>query len=543
MKCDEGKPGCSRCRKLDIPCAGYTSKNNFLTPNIRQLIPKLSAASSQEVIAIEPAFLAPRFSDETENRYFRFYLDEIASQMQDPFTFKTAVWDRLIPHAGEMQPYIKHAIIALGALSKSYSESEAPALSNPHQIYAFKAYGKALKGMREELRLDDISNSVVACLLVSSFESMQGHQAAASMHAASLVSVLYEQWSANVIKPQACAVSPLTVHKKSMEEDLLTAFSGLDIQALMFADQRHAEIHMGMKDAINNAVPLMPYEFESLLDCRAWWEFIMRRNLHFVAIAPVGETTANSALANILGPAWKNISSTGEANPFASFTSLAPTAPSSAFDIPDHIFAEQDRYIDDIWRWESAAEPIFADPSCRAPKRGEAPSQGYLQCSLMKLHASFNRVLVSRACLPPGTSYDAHLPEFQKQVELCELVAPHIGVNKSLTIYRFDLGIICPLSQISAMCRHSPTRARALRVIEACRGRIEGVYDAVAAMVIGKFFRDVEETDGGVDEEGWVKDDRKVVLKALECNVYDKTATVTLVRECDGFETVAHLQW
>jgi hypothetical protein len=111
------------------------------------------------------------------------------------------VWNRLIPQAGEIQPYIKQAIVALGALSKSYEETEAPALSNPHQIYALKMYGKALNGMREDLLLQDIANSATACLLVFSFESMQGHQAAASMHAASLVSVLYQQWSANVKGP------------------------------------------------------------------------------------------------------------------------------------------------------------------------------------------------------------------------------------------------------------------------------------------------------------------------------------------------------
>jgi hypothetical protein len=171
------------------------------------------------------------------------------------------------------------------------------------------------------------------------------------------------------------------------------------------------------------------------------------------------------------------------------------TSTSSPRDVPAHLLTERNRYIEDIRRWERAASPIFASP-CQAPEtqKGKEASQDFLQATLLKLHSSFNSVLLRRTFYPPETAYDVYLPEFKTQVELCELVAPFIispPYKKSSSVYRFDLGIISPLSQIAALCRHSETRGRALGLMETYRGSKEGVWDCAGAIAIGSFFRDV----------------------------------------------------
>jgi hypothetical protein len=487
-------------------------------------------------LEVELEFLHPRFSEEAESRYFHYYCDEIALQIQGPF--RTEVWDRLIPQAGEMQPFIRHAIVALGALSKAYAEDEHPVLSNPHHMYALKAYCKALKGIRNVLfsEWQDGRNALIACLLVFCFESLQGHQAAATMHAGSLVSLFFNwRWTSEGMADNTPGVCAYGIQ---IEEGLHAAFSELDLQALLFLDKRSTMMHRQIKEDVNITISLMPEQFETMHQCRTYWQLIMRRNFHFIAAARAAVSNPLSCI-NVGGPeeSFTITCLRAENTPWSN-----PTNVSSGSRIPSHLLDEQQRYVKDIRRWERAAESIFSRPTCQAPHEGD-DLQDFSQATLLKIHASMNVVLLARTFYPPETAYDIYLPEFRKQVELCEIVAPYIVLpNQSAAVYRFDLGITPSLSQTCVLCRHSETRGRAIALLEACRGYREGIWDSKSIAVMTGFIRDAEEENGGLNENGWVRAGRRVKLQGVDINAVEKTVIVS-VKEVSGKERVGRLRW
>ena len=103
------------------------------------------------------------FESEQGLRYFRIFCEETAQQISGPFD--TGLWNRLMPQASEAVPFVRHAIIAVAALSKITGDAEytlmrcgegeeAFRLRIEHQ-YALQQYEKALKGMRRAIELGE----------------------------------------------------------------------------------------------------------------------------------------------------------------------------------------------------------------------------------------------------------------------------------------------------------------------------------------------------------------------------------------------------
>lgn len=107
------------------------------------------------------------------------YCEEMASQIKGPFP--TSLWDQLIPQISETEPFIRHAIVGIGAFgnvareamkhSKMLLGSPAP---TPETAYALEKYGKALQGIRQTIASGDrdIKKFLVACVLVFVFETL-----------------------------------------------------------------------------------------------------------------------------------------------------------------------------------------------------------------------------------------------------------------------------------------------------------------------------------------------------------------------------------
>ena len=154
VKCDERKPKCDRCIRFGWDCEGYASDIETFNPlpakgTSRKLIPKSTPYPGLGRARICPG---PIFTDEFQSRYFRYYCEELAAQLRGPNV--TSLWDRIVPQSGEAEPFIVHAIVALGALSKSQTthwlrgSSQDPLVIDSHHQYALIQYGKALRGMR-----------------------------------------------------------------------------------------------------------------------------------------------------------------------------------------------------------------------------------------------------------------------------------------------------------------------------------------------------------------------------------------------------------
>jgi hypothetical protein len=186
---------------------------------------------------------------------------------------------RLIPQISEAVPFIKHAIIAVAALSKISGDSnyllmiagegeEASRLQLEHQ-YALQQYQKALKGMRKAAALGqhDLRNSLIACLLTFSFESLLGRQSPACSLAASGVA-LFHDWISKYCDGLSTCASP---NNHVVDNDLVQAIAGLDIHVAFFLDTRPLVLHQRVIDDTARALLHMPSSFKTLCDARTYW--------------------------------------------------------------------------------------------------------------------------------------------------------------------------------------------------------------------------------------------------------------------------------
>jgi len=170
-------------------------------PELRQLIPKAARPSvSQIALQVKRNPHPGIIMTEVENRYFAVFYNDLAKGFGG--AYYSSIWQRLIPQMGEVEPFIRHATVALGALTKSsvpMIQNQKPLrgspLQDPHHMFAMKAYCKALKGIRESMSQNrgDIRSALLASLLAFCFESMQGHETAAFSHAVGGVT-LFQNW-------------------------------------------------------------------------------------------------------------------------------------------------------------------------------------------------------------------------------------------------------------------------------------------------------------------------------------------------------------
>jgi hypothetical protein len=291
VKCDESKPHCQRCIRFGVVCGGYgplvdvpPREPRLQTTQSKILLPPLASLQAVPIYRLNAGV---GFEDELNGRCFRIYLEEIARQINGPFP--NPLWAKLIPQISEMEPFVRDAIIAIGALGK-HSKSQLPRkVSDPSfqgddYQYALKLYGKSLRGMRDAITRGkhDLHNALIACLLVFVFEGMLGNQAAAAVHAESGLNLLFK--SAMNDNPRKSWRSQATSTHQHFEKDLLLALSNLDLQVLLFIDRRSKETHEQIKYFQTSIIGTLPAEFKDLQEALHFWQVIMNRNYHFLKL-------------------------------------------------------------------------------------------------------------------------------------------------------------------------------------------------------------------------------------------------------------------
>ena len=220
VKCDEGKPACSRCVKFGVNCDGYwargsTSKSSALTwrrvilPKRTSIVPQIcgirprphsesdcsqgkpadtceEGIQTSGVIALFPgmnalAVLKPAFpppppfldipGTERERRSFNFLRIQAKSQLSG--FFDCEFWNRFALQSCHHEPAIRHAAIALGALYEQYQFGGPKAIKSQLSVDSFpvqhylRAISLLLHGKAEK---DETRTALIVCILFVSFE-------------------------------------------------------------------------------------------------------------------------------------------------------------------------------------------------------------------------------------------------------------------------------------------------------------------------------------------------------------------------------------
>ncbi|PMD42068.1 hypothetical protein L207DRAFT_527027 [Hyaloscypha variabilis F] len=528
VKCDEKRPNCHRCNRCGIVCEGYPAGVRFakelapisrpLAPNPQSPLPPYSRTISP-ISPISPLTISSRFEDEQQGLFFRKYM-ETATHIRGPIA--TSLWERLIPQSCEAEPYIRHAAVAVGAMSKTLAgmrlerdELHSAILSqNPDYVYALSQYDKALSGMRHAMGEGraNMRNAIFACLLVFCFENMNGRPALAAANAISGL-VLFYDFLRKTKDKRAPGWIKREFEKRHIEDDLQSTLIALDLHVIFIMNPKvdaFNEIYIAGSDS---AISKMPAEFPSLKIARHFWMVIMGRNHHFLQ----GVVKAGWALASVKPEAHD------EGGPCEEGTDVSPGIHlfSMLEQPPMHMFDDMLRYREHIRRWSRASASLFN----RISKSGTQVDKTAVL--LLQINESLAHAMLAGAFCSTQSAYDEFLPEYQQIIDGVELVYPHlVEAYNGEPLYRFDLGIIMALFFVGSRCRDRKIRDRAAHFLNRNKDYREGMWDTGSVGAIVNFIIEVEEEKR--DQYGEIAEEDKVSVAKGHLDIPNRTGLIKL---------------
>jgi hypothetical protein len=212
----------------------------------------------------------PQFEDFQEERFFRAYLD-IAAHIRSPFP--TLLWDKLTPQSSEAEPYIRHALVAIGAMSQTQKDmrlkrevSRSPqSLENSWYIFALKQYDKVLVEIQKNINDGKgvITNAFLAYLFIYFLQNILERPDAAAANAIGGLMVIIERTLTSMDRCKSKSMKNQCLGQ-SIDEDIATAIIGLDLQVVFFFDKRPAPVYQVYITAFNSVIARISEELPSL---------------------------------------------------------------------------------------------------------------------------------------------------------------------------------------------------------------------------------------------------------------------------------------
>lgn len=530
VKCDESKPQCKRCQRYGTLCGGYslprekniplqrTTITAKILPKDQRQIPKLP-----EVLPICTIHSGLRFDDDKESRCFRIYCEETAVCITGPFT--SSLWETLIPQTSEMEPFVRKAAVAVGALAKLSKDKKKSSRTvflssnDPDTTYALQKYDEALRGMRRAiLRRDhDVRKMLIACLLVFCFETLQGNFLSAISHAERGLMLFIQAMS----DPSICRPSPApsaatkAVERNMLEGDLMHAYAGLDLHIMYFRDTRSEEMHRALIVHQNRQILQMPTTIEDTKEARKYWFLIMRRNYHFLKIA--SKDAAKNAPQTSLE---SDESPLDDSYPAMECVMSSPGRPS--LDFQD----EYESYTEDMRRCSRACSRLYE----RIRQNGTQAQK--LLIDILNVHTKITNIVLTGLFFSSELEYDSFLPDFRKMVSLAKVVHPQLLASAEGSAgFHYGYGINYPLFLVGLKCRDKGLRDEAIKLLGSREHR-EGTWDAMALASIAGWVRDVEQKCLGPD--GFVVETQRVFLTGCNLDLQSRTTTVKAAQRTEA---------
>jgi hypothetical protein len=253
----------------------------------------------------------------------------------------------------------------------------------------------------------------------------------------------------------------------------------------------------------------MPSKLSSLEEARMFWQLMMKRNLHFKAIAQL-----HGKAAELGGDKetieWEDTADFGMGRvPFSRLKEPNP-------EIQDKCL----EYIKDIHTWSRATADFFASiPTSDRPSTIEA--------TLLKIYATGGVITLAGMCFVAETQFDAFLPEFREELTLSASIHDEYIASP----YHLDLGIIAPYLLVATRCRDRKLRGQAIDLLSGTPWR-EGVWDSAAVAAIAKWVRILEEEGGDPDE--FIPEHRRVFVTSLNIDLNNRRGHVYATRRRGG---------
>lgn len=525
VKCDETKPTCHRCTRLDLEC-GYPPpkplKSDILNsekPSKRILLP---------AITLDPT--GQLFASQKEWQYFQLYRTEAAPELTG--IFSQSLWNRIMLQACHGEAFVREAVVAISASMivrnlkwGKWNDVETPGVSE-HREAALAHYGKALKRMKEELALqqENPRRLLIACLLVCCLEGMWASSCNAMAHASSGQKVL-KRWLAKTPQLRTSQVGIRSPAPDVVEDDIIQAFARLDIQIMTFLDMRTLEEHTAMLDEGTETVMAMPSNFAALDEARLYFDLIERRALHFIRIASL-------ALYPVRNIVPDPITDTDEKED-PSWVKAVPLGQKISEDQSFYYLTSQQKYAAELKRWNEAFQPLYK-------RMQQAKDHLSIPAHLLFVNFTAVEIMLTEALAKDNSSSDQHLGRFKTVVSVSRLILEAKQLRRYS--FSFDCGLTPWLATVAQLCHDRKLRREGITLLRQM-GSQEGVWNSFMVAELGEYLMNFEEE--GV-ETYEIPEESRVRMKRVNMSFSDRLLTIELTRgasEDRTIEKVVDVNW
>lgn len=185
IKCDEGKPSCTKCLSTGRVCDGYS-----LTILVVDGPQQARLAKSSKTIA--PPFSLPLgfLGTETERNFFHTCRRATEAGVALHICSRTSFWTRLAPQLSHEYEAVRHAVVAVGAAYHLHKVADIASIprSTKERIEAFilEQYNRSIcilhRDINRERFADDSTIVLICCLAYIYLESLRSNYSAAIRH-------------------------------------------------------------------------------------------------------------------------------------------------------------------------------------------------------------------------------------------------------------------------------------------------------------------------------------------------------------------------
>lgn len=430
-----------------------------------------------------PAFSIP--GDEQERHYYQLFCDRTASDLASHYP--TDFWKRIAVQESYSEPAIRHAIVALGALTKSLHESENQPFgmimppsnaSVEHHEFALKQYSKAIVNLRQTLAKGkpQIRTALVACLLFVCFENFHGDYEAAAKHMQCGLS-LVDQWQAQS--------SPTQIEELYNDEvfQMFARYNAQSFQNVGSASPLNPNPRLLYSENMGRKEVCIPIMFTDLREARCCWDVLMERCIGYYKMC----------------------------SPFKYDT-----------DQPHWILKEADACATLLQQFEDAFWPILNQPR----EEGTIDRGAVILYLCNKISAMYLQVSVVRG----ETHWDGFTQHFEEIISRSANVVERTRTMNPFqtSVFSFELGIIPPLHLAAMKCREPRLRRQAIALLQSTPRR-EGCWDGVLLGKVDSWIVQIEEE--GMDEFGYIPESSRWRLGEIKSSPQDRWIWVRCLQD------------
>jgi hypothetical protein len=162
VKCDETHPFCSRCTSTGRKCDGYEPPAAPTAPSRRKPPTPIVDNPNEEAL---------------EQHYLEYFGVCTAPTLSG--NFSPDFWERRVLQAGQVEPSIRHALIAIAAVNHDFNNKQwnRGATDFTLEAFAFRQYTKAISHLHNLMSTSQrLDMTLITCILFICFDCLLGNQ-------------------------------------------------------------------------------------------------------------------------------------------------------------------------------------------------------------------------------------------------------------------------------------------------------------------------------------------------------------------------------